>query len=404
MAKGRENLTHIGIFGRTNTGKSTLINVLSGQETAIVSPIPGTTTDPVKKSIEIIGLGNVVLIDTAGIDDISKLGAQRVSKTLQTLDLIDIAILVIADNIFGESEINLIDKFIENEIPYLIVANKTDIVKVDLKIKDLVSNQFEKDIISVSSLLEENISHLIDKLISCKRESAYQNTSLLSGIVKHGDLVLLVTPIDSEAPEGRLILPQVNLIRNSLDSGCITIVVRDSELEEFLNSYQLKPRIVITDSQVFGKVSKIVPDDILLTGFSVLLARQKGDFDEYIKGTPKIDNLKDGDRVLLLESCTHTSSCEDIGRVKIPAWLRKYTGKKLEFDVVAGLDSLNRDIHDYSLVIQCGGCVITRRQLINRLKKAKDAGIPISNYGLAIAYMNGIFERAVKPFNLNELG
>lgn len=398
MAKGKENLLHIGVFGRTNSGKSSLINAISGQDTAIVSDIAGTTTDPVKKSIEILGLGNVILIDTAGIDDNSILGIKRIEKTLQVLDSIDIALLLVTESNFGQFELDIIEKLNLRNTPYLIAINKSDTALPSHEFIETIKNFVKIEILPISTVNMLNIDKLINLLIGVKNGLNLTRPSLLKGIVKYGDIVLLVTPIDSEAPDGRLILPQVNTIRDSIDKGCITIVVRETELELFFQTFKIKPKIVITDSQMFDMVSKIVPDDILLTGFSILLARLKGDFEEYLKGTSKISQLKDGDRVLLLESCTHTSSCEDIGRVKIPKWLKTYTGKMIEFDIVAGLDKLTRPIEDYSLVIQCGGCVITHKQLTNRLLNAKAAEIPITNYGLSIAYMNGIFDRAIKPF------
>lgn len=398
MAKGRENQLHIGIFGRTNSGKSSFINVISGQNLAIVSDIAGTTTDPVKKSIEILGLGNVVIIDTAGIDDVSNLGRLRIEKTLQVLENIDIALLLISDNLFGLPEKELIFEFNSRNTPFLIVSNKMDETPLSKDISELIKREYGIDTIQISSINKTNLDDLIISLINIKSTLKAETPSLLGNLVKYGDVVLLITPIDSEAPDGRMILPQVNAIRDSIDNGCITIVLRESELELFFANYKIKPKIAVTDSQVFKKVAAIIPEDIMLTGFSVLLARMKGDFEEYLKGTPKISELQDGDRILLLESCSHTSSCEDIGRVKIPGWLNAFTGKQLDYDIVAGLDNLKRSIEDYALIIQCGGCVITRKQLINRLRSAKAANIPITNYGMAIAYVQGVYDRAIKPF------
>ncbi|MBX3043505.1 MAG: [FeFe] hydrogenase H-cluster maturation GTPase HydF [Candidatus Kapabacteria bacterium] len=398
MAKGKENLLHIGVFGRTNSGKSSLINTLTGQDLAIVSKVAGTTTDPVKKSIEIIGLGNVVIIDTAGIDDQSELGILRIRKTEEMLELIDIAVLVFTGDDFGSYETDLIRQFCKRDVEFIIVANKSDLFTANSVIEQKIKSEFRKNIIQVSSTEKINFDLLINSLIEIRKNLNLIRPSLLSGLVDYGDVVLLVTPIDSEAPDGRMILPQVNAIRDSLDKGCITIVVRESELELFFKMSNLKPSLVVTDSQMFDYVSKVVPNDIMLTGFSVLLARLKGDFEEYLNGTPKISELKDGDRVLLLESCSHTSNCDDIGRVKIPRWMKKFTKKDLEFDVVAGLDKLSRPIEDYALVVQCGGCVITRKQLINRLRNAKSASIPVTNYGMAIAYLHGVYDRAIQPF------
>lgn len=398
MAKGKENQLHIGIFGRTNTGKSSVINAISGQNLSIVSSIAGTTTDPVKKSIEILGLGNVVLIDTPGIDDYSELGRLRIEKTFESIDNIDIAVLLISENEFGRCEIDLIEEFKLRKTPFIIAANKIDLVNATDKVHNLIESQYKKSIIEISSLQNKNIDKLIFSLIDVKNEIKSFHKSLLKDLVSYGDIVMLVTPVDTEAPDGRMILPQVNAIRDSIDNGCITIVLKETELDFFFKNINIKPKIVITDSQVFKKVEEIIPKDIMLTGFSVLLAHLKGDFEEYLKGTPKISGLKDGDRILLLESCTHTSTCDDIGRVKIPKWINDFTKKNLEYDIVAGLDKLSRPIEDYALVIQCGGCMITQKQLANRLRNAKNQNIPITNYGMAIAYLQGVYDRAIKPF------
>ena len=398
MAKGKEATPHIGIYGRRNNGKSSLINVLTGQETAIVSDVAGTTTDPVKKSVEIPGIGPVIIVDTAGIDDVGDLGKKRIEKTLDSLKIVDFAILVITDNTFDSFEKDLINKFEDWAVPFLIVHNKSDITKLDISLKDRIEQITRSIVLDFNTLTFENLPDLLSLLRKLIPEHAYQSQSLVGDLLSYGDIVLLIVPIDIEAPEGRLILPQVQAIRDILDNDCVAIVLKEREIDSFLKHTGIKPKLAITDSQLFLKAAASIPEDISLTGFSVVLARQKGDFYNYLKGTSHIAKLKDGDRVLLLESCTHQVSCDDIGRVKIPRWMTNFTGKKLEYEVVAGLNNLPRPITEYAIVVQCGGCVITRKQLINRLKPAVDAGVPVTNYGMAIAYMQGIFDRAVAPF------
>jgi len=396
--KGRDLKPHIGIFGRRNFGKSSFINALTMLDVAIVSEIPGTTTDPVKKSMEIFGIGPAIIIDTAGIDDSGDIGQKRIAKTLDVLKQIDCAILIIADNIFGEFEEMLIERFDKYKITYLIVHNKADLMPLSnttiKKIKKLTNVPIE-EFSAKTSLNKEGV---IESLKNIMPQNAYQNSSLLKGIIERGDLVMLITPVDSEAPDGRMILPQVMAIRDVLDNDAINIVVKETEAELFLNKTGIKPRLVITDSQAFGFVNKIIPKGIPLTGFSVAYAHMRGPFDEYVKGTKKISDLKDGDKILILESCTHQVSCEDIGRFKLPRWLREFTKKQLEFDVVAGLSEIKTPITAYALVVQCGGCMITRKQVFSRLMDAIDAGVPVTNYGLTIAYINGIFDRAIEPF------
>jgi len=399
MTKGRDTKPHIGIFGRRNNGKSTFINSVVGQDIAIVSDHAGTTTDPVKKSIEIFGIGPAIIIDTAGIDDTGMLGAKRIEKTLDVINIIDCAILLITNNQFGDFELELINKFKKFDLPYLIIHNKSDIDKLSLTLKSDIKEQFNCEVIDHNSEDTENIEKIINELKKIIPENAYQKTSLIGDLVKKNDIVLLITPIDSEAPEGRMILPQVMALRDVLDNDCIAIVLKETELESFLKKTNIKPKLAITDSQVFEYVKDIVPEDVALTSFSIILARMKGNFENYIAGTRKISELKNGDKVLILESCTHQVSCDDIGRVKIPNWIKKLTKKDIEFDVVSGLNKITGNIKDYSLVIQCGGCVVTKKQLQSRLKPAIDAGIPVSNYGMAIAYMHGTFERSVEIFD-----
>lgn len=400
MAKGRESKPHIGIFGRRNYGKSSLINALAGQDIAIVSDVAGTTTDPVKKSIEIHGLGPVIMVDTAGIDDIGELGRKRIEKTQATLKTIDLAVLVVINNTWNEHEENLVTKFRENDVPFFVVHNKSDLAPASTVFIGKIRNEYETSVMDFSAV--SNDKRQVDLLVELMRrlmpESALLKKTIVGDLISYSDVVLLITPIDIEAPEGRLILPQVQVIRDVLDHDGVAVVVKEREVDAFIRRMNPKPALVVTDSQVFLKADASIPKDIPLTSFSILLARQKGDFENYLKGTPKLADLKDGDRVLILESCTHHVSCDDIGRMKIPRWLSNFTGKKLEYEVVAGLSSLPRDINEYAVVIQCGGCVITRKQLINRLKPAVDAGIPVSNYGMAIAFVHGIYNRAVAPF------
>jgi len=387
---------HIGIFGRRNVGKSALINALTGQEVAIVSDIAGTTTDPVKKAMEISGIGAVVLIDTAGIDDENELGKKRVEKTENVLKQIDLAILVITNYLFDDLEKNIVEHLSRFDTPYVVVNNKSDISEWAENTPP-IHNQ---PIIPISAKTCLGIPELIETIKQKMPVSAYHTHSLLEGIVKENDTVLLIAPVDSAAPEGRLILPQVQTIRAILDQNSVVVVMKEDKVESFFNakntkiSQRTQVDLVITDSQVFKTVAPLVPENIPLTSFSILLARLKGDYENYLKGTPQIENLKDGDTVLIMESCTHLTSCEDIGRVKIPKWLTEYTGKRLHFDFVSGLTPVE-NIEKYALVVQCGGCMITKKQILNRLKPAVDKGIPITNYGMLIAYLTGIFERAI---------
>jgi len=396
--RGRESTPHVGIYGRRNNGKSSLINALAGQDIAIVSDHPGTTTDPVKKSFEIVDFGPVILIDTAGIDDSGDLGKKRVERTLKSVDHIDMALIVITGNEWGEWEDKLAARFGEEELPYLIVHTKSDIEKPDLAFALALKEKTGHSLIPFSATTRENIDLLIDEIKKAIPERSMAFPSLFGDIISPDDIVLLITPVDAEAPAGRMILPQMQAVRDVLDNKAVAIVMTEFRIKEFLEKTGIRPALVVTDSQAFAKVSAQIPDDLPLTGFSVVLARQKGDFRNYLKGTPKIGELKDGDRVLILESCTHQIACDDIGRVKIPGWLQKFTGRKIEFDIVAGLASLPRPVTEYALVIQCGGCMITHRQILARLRSAVEADIPVTNYGMAIAWMHGIYDRAIAPF------
>jgi small GTP-binding protein domain len=353
----------IGIFGKRNAGKSTLANMLAGQQISIVSETAGTTTDPVRKRMEITGLGPCTIIDTAGTDDEGGLGAQRVAKSLATVAQVDIAIVI------GEADKALADALWEYKVPTILAERTTG--------------------------REELLSMIAAEAKKVDAEGGEK--PIFEGIISEGETVILVCPIDSEAPQGRLILPQVNAIRDLLDRRATAIVLQPSQLEDFISRHPGEVSLVVTDSQIFKKVAEIVPESIPLTSFSMLLARSKGDFEAYKTGIHALSRLKDGDRILILESCTHTATCEDIGRVKLPAAIRKFSGRSLDFDFVSGLDEIKEAVSNYAMVIQCGGCMVTSRQLHNRLKPAMDAGVPVVNYGMALAFINNIYDRSLKP-------
>jgi [FeFe] hydrogenase H-cluster maturation GTPase HydF len=321
-----------------------------------------------------------------------------VDRTIRTLDIIDLALLIVTNNSWGEYEDDLINKFRFQDIPFIIIHSKSDIEEPDEDFKNKVYAETGTILFEFSAMDKRNYEELISLIRNTIPEHSYKTPTLLGDLISYGDIVLLITPIDVEAPAGRLILPQVQAIRDILDNDAVAIVLKEREIDSFLKRTKIRPVLAITDSQVFVKADASVPGDIPLTSFSIMLARFKGDFDNYLKGTPRISELNDGDRILLLESCTHHVSCDDIGRTKIPRWITNFTGKKIEYDVVAGLDNLPRPIEDYSLVIQCGGCMITRKQLHNRLQAAIKAGVPVTNYGMAIAYVQGIYNRAIAPF------
>ena len=382
------NKPRIGFFGKMNVGKSSLVNALTGQQVSVVADEPGTTTDPVKKVIELVGIGPVELIDTAGIDDPSKLGGQRIARTNDALDQVDLAVLVFAGN-FDAYDQTLMETCKTRKVPFFFVQNKTDLSTTNVEIKGADVVSFTCKTPNTELLLRAISEHL--------PKSSYAPDVILDDYVKAGDEVVLVIPVDNSAPQGRLILPQVQTIRNLLDIGATAVCVKDTELREYMTGHT--PRLVVTDSQVFKYVSSIVPAHIPLTSFSILFSRLKGDFDAYLKGTPAIDKLKDGDHVLVLESCSHTvNKCDDIGRVKIPKWLQEFTGKKLFFTTISNLDPLPENLSQFKLAIQCGGCMVTRTQILRRLSVLKEAGVAVSNYGLTIAWCNGIFERVTEIF------
>ncbi len=387
------NRITITIYGKRNAGKSSLLNSISGQEVSIVSEVKGTTTDPVKKAMELIPVGPVLFIDTAGIDDEGTLGSLRIKRSLEVGRRTNLAIYVMDITDLDEDSFNTMKKhFDKYNIPYILVINKID--KVSSNYVEEVKNIY-KDAIFVSSLTGTNINQLKEELIN-RIKALRKDPPLVGDLVPYNGKVILVIPIDKEAPKGRLILPQVQVIRDLLDHGVKTYVVRDTELESALKDID-DVDLVITDSQIFKKVDQIVPQNINITSFSILFARQKGDLDEYINGTKVIEGLPDGANILIAENCTHNVSHVDIGRVKIPMLLEKKTGKKFNFHFKTGYD-FTEDLRDYSLVIHCGGCMVNRKEILNRIKICKEQKVPITNYGVLLAYLNGILDRATNIF------
>ncbi len=372
-----------------NVGKSSLVNALTGQETAMVSHLAGTTTDPVKKIIEILGLGPVTLVDTAGLDDVSELGAQRIAKTREVLNQTDLAIIVFTGS-FGEVEKDYAALCRVRNVPFFFVHNKMDLYPAAPK-------ELEGEEVIEFSCKGEDTADLIAAIIRHMPKNAYRPEDIFGGYVKENDEVLLVTPIDTSAPEGRLILPQVQTIRCLLDNKAISTSLQPPQLEGWLKKHT--PDLVVADSQIFDFVVKYLPETMPLTSFSILFSRLKGDFDYFLQSTPKIDDLQDGDKVLIMESCSHSVNvCDDIGRMKIPAWLQRRTGKKLQFDFITHLDPLPLNLADYKLALQCGGCMVTRTQVMNRINRLRTSGVPVSNYGMAIAWCTGIFNRVTEIF------
>ncbi len=387
---------HIGIFGKRNVGKSNILNALTKQNISIVSEIAGTTTDPVEKSMELLPLGPVLFVDTAGVDDEGKLGELRIKKTMQIFDRIDIALIVSDQSGWSSFEKELFEEFTKRNVPIIAVLNKSDISEISTEKADEIKN-LNPDIVVTSAKTGFGIDKLKQKLIEKAPEEFINSPSIASDLIPPGELAVLVVPIDLEAPKGRLILPQVQTIRDLLDNDSMVMVVKERELREALNRLNKPPHIVITDSQAFLKVAADVPKNVKLTSFSILFARFKGELNEFVKGAMAIENLKPGDRVLICESCTHHAIGDDIGRVKIPRWLTQYVGGKMEFVHYAGHD-FPEDIAEYSLIIHCGACMTNRKEILSRIMKAKQANVPITNYGLSIAYSLGIFERALEAF------
>ena len=380
---------HISFFGMRNAGKSSIVNAITGQSLSVVSDVKGTTTDPVKKAMELLPLGPVVITDTPGIDDEGVLGEKRVEKTREILAKTDIAVLV-ADAVKGLSSADnaLLKEFEERKLPFLIVFNKCDLLES--------VPETEGNTVYASAKNGTNITLIKEKLGEFAK-SVKTEKFIIADLIKEDDLVILVTPIDESAPKGRLILPQQLTLREILDKRAIAITCQDTQLKKTLESLSHKPALVITDSQVFGKVSPIVPEDIPLTSFSVLMARYKGELDSLTKGSEKLKSLKDGDKVLISEGCTHHRQCNDIGTVKIPQWIRDYSGAEPEFSFTSG-GEFPKDLSDYALIVHCGGCMLTEKEMQNRISQANAQSIPIVNYGMAIATMNGILERSLEIF------
>ncbi|MCR4829232.1 MAG: [FeFe] hydrogenase H-cluster maturation GTPase HydF [Bacteroidales bacterium] len=397
--KGNELKPRIGIFGRRNVGKSSLINYLTGQDIAIVSDTPGSTTDPVRKTMEIGGVGPVVWVDTAGIDDEGSLGVQRIGRSLEALRQSDLAIILFTNNMFGAKEQQVVECCREAHVPFLLLYSQSDKCSAQPGLLAQVEEETGQKPFVFNVFDDSFRTPLLSLIRDSLPESAYRFHSLLGDVLCPGNHVVMVTPIDSSAPEGRMILPQVQVLRDVLDNDAVAHVCKETDLERTLQSLAVPPRLVVTDSQAFALVSSIVPEDMYLTSFSIVLARAKGLFDDYLRGTPTLAHLREGDAVLLLESCTHNVTCEDIGRVKLPKLIQRRAGCQLHFDTVAGFSALPRPLTDYAIVIQCGGCVVSPKQLAARLAPAIDAGVPVSNYGLALAYLNGIFDRAIRIFD-----
>ena len=401
----------IGFFGKRNAGKSSLVNAITDQDLAVVSDVLGTTTDPVIKAMEILPLGPVVIIDTPGFDDEGHLGKKRIEKTVQILKRVDVAVLVV-DKTEGIStyDIELIEVFKEREIPYIVAFNKSDIYEKNVLSNDESANDVNKLneilrennidenlIIDVSAYTRKGVSELKEKIGHLFKQK--ETFPLVEDLIEEGDTVILVIPIDSSAPKGRIILPQQQVLRGVLDNGGIAISVQPEQLVSTIENLKEKPKVVITDSQAFYKVKDMVSEDIYLTSFSILMARHKGILDMAVKGVKAIDTLEDGDTVLISEGCTHHRQCEDIGTVKLPNLLRKYTGKDIKFETSSG-NTFANDLSKYKMVIHCGGCMLGDREVRSRMKMATEGNVPMTNYGIAISYMRGILERSIAILNL----
>jgi len=387
---------HIGIFGKRNVGKSSILNALTQQDVSIVSEIAGTTTDPVEKPMELLPLGPVLFIDTAGIDDVGVLGEKRVNKTMAVFDRTDLGVIVTNFSEWSNYEHEIMDAFKIREIPFIIVFNKTDQFAENLEIISQLASVKIK-YVATTATSGFGISNLRQLLLQTAPSDFIDRPGILSDLVEPGEAAVLVVPIDKEAPKGRLILPQVQSIRDLLDNDSFCIVVKERELRQALSRFNKPPKLVVTDSQAFLKVAADRPPEIPITSFSILFARFQGDLNEMVRGAIAIDTLKTGDKVLIAEACSHHPIGEDIGTVKIPRWLTQYVGGKLQIDNYRGHDFPD-NIAEYKIIIHCGACMWNRREMLSRIMKAKDSGVPITNYGLTIAYSLGIFERALQPF------
>lgn len=390
---------HIGIFGQRNVGKSNLLNAMFGQDVSIVSDVAGTTTDPVEKPMELLPLGPVLFIDTAGMDDdAGTLGEERVRRTRAVFERTELAVLVVVGDAWGAFEEGIRQEFAKRSVPVVVVFNKTDVEPMSDTTFAQVTQKYGLTAVRISAKTGEGLAALREKILETVPEAWLQPQAIVADLLPPEGIVVLVIPIDKEAPKGRLILPQVQTIRDLLDAGRSCVITRETELAQTLAALKDKPALVVTDSQVFKEVNAIVPADVPLTGFSVLFARFKGDISTLIEGTRAIEKLKPGDHILIAESCSHHAIGDDIGRVKIPRWLEEHVGGKLHFHHVQGHD-FPQDLTPYQLVIQCGGCMTNRRAILSRILQCREQNVPLTNYGLVIAFSQGIFERATGIFN-----
>lgn len=387
---------HIGLYGRRNVGKSSVLNAITRQQVSIVSEIAGTTTDPVEKPMELLPLGPVLFIDTAGIDDVGAIGELRIEKTKKMLNRTDLGVIVTEANVWGKFEAEILDEFKKRQIPVIVVLNKIDVLELDTAVVTSLQ-QSKIPVVYFSALKQEGINDFRQAILDNAPQHFFADLSILRDLVAPGEVIIQVIPIDNEAPKGRLLLPQHQAIRDALDGDTISIVIKESQLENTLNSLKQKPKLVVTDSSAFGFVEKLVPKDIWLTGYSILFSRLKGDLTSQVIDAFAINSLKPGDKVLISEACTHHPIGEDIGRIKVPNRLQDFLGFKLQIDVVQGRD-FPQNLAEYKLVIHCGACMFNRREMLSRILLCKNAGVPITNYGLLFGYVHGIFDRVLEPF------